>query len=339
MRLVEAAADPGGTAGQSFLRFLRQSLGFVLVVVSCLATAVFAFVTLVTVADLTGAESSNWVAMAVSGIAAIAAFGAGVRLFRGRRRLVLFLRRFGFTGATRALSEAVADSLGHDWRLITLDDAEVASIGVHRRSRRAVRIGWLAVLAVVGLGLWMFVSINSSSTSGGLGGIVAFVLVVLLLVCVGVVVLVASLFLAVGTRALRRAERSKALAITRPEEVERSARRVKRQATRFFAPRLIVARVTSPLWREVVERLLQVADVVIVDVSELSPNMLWELGVLSEHRRPWVAVGQVERLRAADGRLALAVGDRDVLTYQEQRLAGFGPALRRSLEEACAGAS
>lgn len=339
MRLVEAAGRMDGDTGRSLLRFLRQSFGFVLLLVSCLATATCA---IAAAAAATDADSSIWATLAISGVVAIASFAAGVRLVRGRRRLVLFLRRFGFTGATRALTEAVAGSLGHDWRLVTLDDAEVAAVGVHRRSRRAVRLGWLTVAVVVGFGGWLLLSVLGSepgedASFGDAIGAALFVgLVIVFLAAVGVVMLVVSVFLAVGTRALRRAERSKALLITQPEDVDRSARRVKHQATRFFAPRLIVARVTNPLWRQVVERLLQVADVVIVDVSELSPNMLWELGILSAHGRPWVAVGQANRLQATDGRLAQAVGDRDVLTYREQRLAGFGPALRRSLEEACA---
>ncbi|MEW8102774.1 MAG: hypothetical protein AB2785_13535, partial [Candidatus Thiodiazotropha endolucinida] len=46
-------------------------------------------------------------------------------LIRGRRRLVLFLRRFGYDEATEALSFAAASTMGQRWRLVTLDDTTV----------------------------------------------------------------------------------------------------------------------------------------------------------------------------------------------------------------------
>jgi hypothetical protein len=81
----------------------------------------------------------------------------GLRLIRGKRRLVLFLRKFGFTQATKALTFAVVRSLGSSWRLITLDDAEVSPVGTQKRFK------WLSVgmgligMAILAWGLtWIF---------------------------------------------------------------------------------------------------------------------------------------------------------------------------------------
>jgi hypothetical protein len=53
----------------------------------------------------------------------------GLRLVRKNRRLVLFLRRFGNTGATKTVRDAALD-IGRSWRLVTLDDQEVDPLGV-----------------------------------------------------------------------------------------------------------------------------------------------------------------------------------------------------------------
>jgi hypothetical protein len=51
-------------------------------------------------------------------------FVLGLRLVRGNRNLVLFLRRFGYGPATHAVTEATSH-LGDFWRLVTLDDDRI----------------------------------------------------------------------------------------------------------------------------------------------------------------------------------------------------------------------
>jgi hypothetical protein len=70
----------------------------------------------------------------------IAARAAGGRLARGHRRSVLFLRRFGHTEATSAVTVAAA-TIGGSWRLVTLDDDKIAPIGVGAQIT-ALRKGW-----------------------------------------------------------------------------------------------------------------------------------------------------------------------------------------------------
>jgi hypothetical protein len=67
----------------------------------------------------------------------------GIRLLRGRRAPVLFLRRFGYTEATQAITFAVSRTIGRSWRLVTLDDRAIAPVGVATGTRRFFRAGSL----------------------------------------------------------------------------------------------------------------------------------------------------------------------------------------------------
>lgn len=117
-----------------------------------------------------GQLAETW---AVSLAVAIVASGAGVSLLRRRRRLILFLRRFGNAEATRAVTTAAASNLGQTWRLATLDDFEIEAIGlptptriaytaattvggglefaVHRSGQVATKLFWPAVIALVAI--------------------------------------------------------------------------------------------------------------------------------------------------------------------------------------------
>lgn len=87
----------------------------------------------------------------------------GSRLARGRRRLVLFLRRFGFSEASKMLSFAVTTAMGQRWRLVTLDDAEIAAIGSPKRIYRFLRVQrWVAIpFLIIGFYLFATLLINS----------------------------------------------------------------------------------------------------------------------------------------------------------------------------------
>ena len=52
----------------------------------------------------------------------------GLRFVRGNRHLLLFLRRFGFSPATQTVTEATTQ-LGDFWRVVTLDDDRIESLG------------------------------------------------------------------------------------------------------------------------------------------------------------------------------------------------------------------
>lgn len=73
----------------------------------------------------------------------------GVRLIRGARNLVLFLRRFGYSEATRAVTFAASGALGRSWRVVTLDDGAIAPVGVASGTRRLFGLGRSGVAALI----------------------------------------------------------------------------------------------------------------------------------------------------------------------------------------------
>ena len=68
---------------------------------------------------------------------AIVGIRFGLRLLRGRRGLVLFLRRFGLSDTTKTVTFAAQNTVGGSWRLVTLDDEEIAPVGIRAGTRRA----------------------------------------------------------------------------------------------------------------------------------------------------------------------------------------------------------
>ena len=102
----------------------------------------------------------------------LAFFGVsrGLSLVRRGRMLVLFLRRFGYDDAQSAVTFAVNNTIGRSWRVVTLDDAEIAAVGVPTGTRwlfRAVQMTTSAVKGIANfllrifpaaqLGLWVIV--------------------------------------------------------------------------------------------------------------------------------------------------------------------------------------
>jgi hypothetical protein len=105
----------------------------------------------------------------------LAFFGVsrGLRLVRKGRTLVLFLRRFGYDDAQSAVTFAVNSTIGRSWRVVTLDDAEIAAVGVPTSTRwlfRGVRMAnatlkgianlLLGVFPAAQLGLWVIVGLD-----------------------------------------------------------------------------------------------------------------------------------------------------------------------------------
>src|SRR5262249_54459566 len=144
----------------------------------------------------------------------------GLALIRGRRRVGLFLRKFGLQESTRIVTYALAGALGRSLRLVTLDDAMVAPLGSGRGRRRVAWWIWLLGFLVLGGGLvWFFgggfdsaaqsISDSAFSDTGGdtpkeaLGSIIgaavaAAVGLILLLFAVVIVIAVAAVIAALG---------------------------------------------------------------------------------------------------------------------------------------------
>jgi hypothetical protein len=102
----------------------------------------------------------------------------GIRLLRGKRSPVLFLRRFGYTEATQAITFAVSKTIGRSWRLVTLDDRAIAPVGVGTGTRRLFRA--VSVFGRTSMTALSIVSTGSLYVAGGaVAGMVALGLITL----------------------------------------------------------------------------------------------------------------------------------------------------------------
>jgi hypothetical protein len=286
----------------------------------------------------------------------------GRRLVRGKRRLVLFLRRFGFQSASKALTFAVSSAFGRRWRLVTLDDAEIASVGVSGGKRRMTQMGrWLFLIillvAVLYVVSWfvgdepgrivknIFDNIFNSARERGDNAFAAIIGAFLGTLVVGIVVLSmaltimllgvslaasATLFSWNTWREVRKAEGSKALVLTDKNQINSTLAQVAQRAKRIFAPRLTVLRVSGTFWQQVVHNLAMSADAIVVDISEPSENLLWEIETLKGIQRVrCLYVGQIDRvdrlihpekshqqLKDIDLHLKTLLEDQEVLVYK-----------------------
>lgn len=357
LRIITEVPSPGWPTRVG--RSLTTAAGYFLVLLAVmLAIPALGLAILLGIAALTDGEIGVAAVMAL-GAFALGAFlllRLGLRIARGRRHLVLFLRRFGFDDASSTLTVAASGAMGRRWRLVTLDDSEIEAVGSHHASRLSWGVGQvlafvflvLAIAAVVnwwwGGGLDGVISgiFDSAVESGEASGQNAFEVMVgafVVTLAAGVVVIALLLLLAVtgisalgvaslglwhGNRAVQRAERAKTFTVSDPAEVEPLIDRVRRHAGQIQSPRLIVLRVHDRIWQRVVQELADQASVALVDVSEPTEHLLWEITLLrGDANARLLAVGRRDRvealLDAEDGpaaRVRDTLRGEDILVYE-----------------------
>jgi Transposase len=259
---------------------------------------------------------------------AVIGLGVGYSMTRGKRVAVLFLRRFGFQDATSVASYAAARTIGHTWRLVTLDNAEVASLGISGASSmllqsttlaHAIRRVWsrthwvLTALIFSIISIQLLISLLHRGESkdalqeaqrkvvdalfngrlsldaihATLPGIYAAVLLayvfILLLAVVALVAKLASSFLgmdiarAAVTDAARTANDLQRLQVANTKDIGSVAHILAEGTRKIFASRFIVVRVAPKVWRPTVTRLSALARLILIDVSEPTDSLLWEI--------------------------------------------------------------
>jgi hypothetical protein len=132
-------------------------------------------------------------------------------------------------------------------------------------------------------------------------------------------------------------------------EIDGVASTIAAESRMIFAPRLVVLRVASEVWQPTVMRLASAGSLTIIDVSEPTENLLWEIQALTERSGPrCVFVGEINRISGLTGssmngrpptsveeRLLNLLDGREVLAYETGRrgMRRFARALRATLLE------
>jgi hypothetical protein len=270
----------------------------------------------------------------------------GLRLVRKGRTLVLFLRRFGYDEAQSAVTFAVNSTIGRSWRVVTLDDAEIAAVGVPTGTRwlfGVVRMAsWLVKFAVIlllrvvpvaQLGLWIVVALDLvqsriweraqspqawiavldpyltiiattldgnlpiDSIAPTLPGVFALLAVALsgIVIGLGTALMAAPVAWAIGAlvlflasfpaAAVLEAEQGKTHEIRDAGGLAIAASAVTEKGRRMFGPQLVVLRVASSVWRQTVSRFASVSSVALIDVSDPTENLVWEIEELTKRSR------------------------------------------------------
>jgi hypothetical protein len=273
---------------------------------------------------------------------------------------VLFLRRFGYAPGMDAVTVAAVGSLGRSWRLVTLDDAQAAPVGVSPRTEgthavlNAGRTVGSAVIevpafianavcicsfwgAVILLGYVYYQHPNlkvghlyqhpgaygaaaslvrpllAAALASGL--VLAFLMLARAIILM-VMYLPASYLASVeATRRLMGSARQEG--IQARSDIARVATELLVRSHRGSSARLWIVRVDSALWQETVLHLARRCQRILIDVSEPSSNVAWEIAqVTAFASSKCVFVGTRERVNRLVGTSAEHVGsdlDRQLL--------------------------
>ena len=393
--------QPEGGSSNAVKQALGRTLGRFLIGVALLASTIAVPATIMVVGlTLTwsggsspgAAKPSQWdvpitelvLPWAISMAIVAVALKSGLWLVRRDRGIALFLRRFRYDEASRAISFAVSTKMGSRWRLVTLDDAEIAPIGPSEAARRLFSVGGIAwkrfsslammlggrLFPIVVLASWLVVALEVFTApswrdvldNGAVESYARVLMAVVdgrppiteiaptllgifaLLVTIGagafVIMSITGLaallavplaggiaFLSSSARAVDAAERTKTIDVRDVGELERVAHDITTEQRKVLIPRLTVLRVCSAIWRGAVQRIAASARFVVIDVSEATESVLWEITELQgAFGARCVLIGQHDRLRqlaavqhAADGslheRFLRALKGRVVLAY------------------------
>jgi hypothetical protein len=318
---------------------------------------------------------------AITSPIAVGGVRLGLRILRRNRRLVLFLRKFGFDDAQSAVTFAVLRTIGASWRVVTLDDAEMAPVGVPEGTRRLFSAGRIATSRILAFGqligvrafpilitgMWAVVALRLSEpglrwartgvtsleewirainpyvdilasvfegrppldaiapTLPGVFAVLAMAAAIsfgAMLATMAAIILAfplstALFFLSSSADSVREAERSKTVAVNSTAEILQASAAIARRSRKVFGPRLVVIRVASHVWQDAVTELASLSSVCLIDISEPTENVLWELEELTNRFGDrCVLIGLHERVAA----LATPASREPALTSVERRL-------------------
>jgi len=89
-------------------------------------------------------------------------------------------------------------------------------------------------------------------------------------------------FLSSAAASVQEADASKAVAVSSVPAIQQAARTIELRSRRVFGPRLVVLRVETHVWQHAVRELASLSSLPLIDISEPTENVLWELQELTE---------------------------------------------------------
>jgi hypothetical protein len=240
----------------------------------------------------------------------------------------------------------------------------VAPVGTRKRMRWLAIVAGLIGVVVIAWGLfWVFggsfETLMGDTAKGAMKGatlrdflpklfaaiivliVVGAITLLLILVPVGFAGAVA-IFAWSSYGAIRRAESAKTVPIATEAQLEQTVLAIARRSRRIIGPRLVVAKVASSIWQPTVRRLASVSSAVIIDISEPTDSLLWEIETLRpDMRSRCILVGEQDRLRSMtaggsspQARLLRLLDGEQVLAYPSDKrdLRRFARSLHARLE-------
>jgi hypothetical protein len=152
-------------------------------------------------------------------------------------------------------------------------------------------------------------------------------------------------FLSSSADAMKAADEAKTLEITSATSIPFVASSVAESSRKVFAPRLVVLRVATPVWQETVKGFAAVSSVPLIDLSDVSENVLWEIEELTRmFGERCLLVGRHDRVArlaapetpapgSLDERLLRLLDGHEVLAYTTDRrgIRRFARSLRARL--------
>jgi hypothetical protein len=275
----------------------------------------------------------------------------GLNLLSTRKHSVLFLRRFGLD-VNSVVSRVIQKGLGRRFRFVTLDDGKFPAVDVPALERWTGRLGPPVIAALVVFGaLAARQSLSQLHSSNGAYAQTAAQMSAVM----GYWIAIFWALLMLAWIHLRRVRRKSRYDIRRGGKLTSFLLDIRtldswRLRLSFLGPEAVVAKVSDSLWQKCVSDVSELLGMVLIDVSDPTPNLQWEIErsrgqalrcvFIAERSRlqSWIASTHDPAAAAAGHAVAKLIGEDRVLVYEgDQKLGGasFRRSLQQLLREAC----
>jgi hypothetical protein len=269
----------------------------------------------------------------------------GLNLLATRKRPVLFLRRFGLD-INSVVSRVIQKGLGRQFRFVTLDDGRFPPLHIPAFERWATRLGPPAIAVVVVLGaLAARKTLSAHPASNGATQVTAAQMSLVM----GYWIAILWTLLMLGWIHLLRIHRKARYKIQTDAQLNGflfDTQHLGRWRVRlsWLRPQAVVAKVSDSLWRRCVLAVAAQCGIALIDVSDPTPNLQWEIEqsramalqcvFIAErsHLQSWVRAGENAPGAGARERIRELIGDDCVLLYRSDHKLG-GAWFRRSLQQ------